>query len=260
MKPSTSYIPSTNVAVLCVGDPGSGKTRLGMSFPDPGVLDCDGNLASAVRIAKGKPFQLSEVMKDDNGVEVPEHLRWSRAMQETKLLLASPLTKSFFLDGLSNLCRWGLVYAESELVKAGINVKKEYLAKYQSFIPLLSNYIAMLRVPGKYVCVSCHQTMEKDDLSGTIRYELDIPGRLKNTMGGQFSDVWGMSSIANPSDTKIGAKYIVRTKPSGYHVNLKTSLDMEPSIDITGKDLTDIWTLLSPRLSASTPPAQTQTK
>lgn len=252
MKPSTSFTPSASVAILCVGDPGSGKTRLGMSLPDPGILDCDGNLASAVRVSANKKFFYAQPFVTDDGKEVPEDQRWLRAVAQTKELLTSPETKSFFLDGLGNLCRWGLIYAEAELVRAGINIKKEYLAKYMSFIPLLTNYITMLRIPGKLVMVSVHQTMEKDELSGSIRYELDIPGRLKNTLGGQFTDVWGMSSLADPG-SKVGAKYLVRTKPSGFHVNLKTSLDLEPSIDITGKTPGEIWTLLAPKLSTPAP-------
>lgn len=252
MKPSTSFSTTGSAAVLVVGDPGSGKSRLSMACPYPGILDCDGNLASAVRVAPAKPFLFSQPFVTDDGREVPEVDRWKRAVDETKLLLSSPNTKSFVLDGLSNLCRWGLVYAENELVKAGINIKKEYLAKYGAFISLLSNYITMLRIPGKLVMVTVHQTMEKDELTGSIRYELDIPGRLKNTLGGQFTDVWGMSSVADVG-SKVGAKYIIRTKPSGFHVNLKTSLDLEPAIDITGKTPDDIWRVLEPKLSINIP-------
>jgi len=252
VKPSTSYISSTNVAVLCVGDPKSGKTRLAMAFPDPGILDCDGNLASAVRVSSGKKFMFSTPYVDDAGKEVPEVDRWNLAVKETKALLSSPETKSFVLDGLSNLCRWGLIHAENELVKAGINIKKEYLAKYQAFIPLMSNYITMLRIPGKFVVVNVHQTMEKDAITGRTSYKLDIPGRLADTLGGQFTDVWGMESAADPSNTKTGAKYSIRTKPSGYHINLGTSLDLEPSINITDKTPDQIWALLSPKLSTAT--------
>lgn len=252
MISSTNYRSDKSVAILVAGDPGSGKTRLAMAFPRPGILDCDGNLSSAVRVAKDKPFVYSQPFRTDDGKEVPEVDRWNRAVSETKLLLSSPDTESFVLDGLSNLCRWGLVHAENELTKSGINVKKEYLAKYQAFIPLLSNYITMLRIPGKYVVVNVHQNMEKEELAGQIRYVLDIPGRLANNLGGQFTDVWGMTAQADPS-SKVGAKYLIRTKPTGFHVTLKTSLELEPSIDITGKNPTEIWALLSPKLSINNP-------
>lgn len=251
MIASSQFVSKKAVAILCVGDPKSGKTRLAMSFPRPGILDCDGNLGSAIRVAGGKEFLVSQPFATDDGKEVPVNERWPRAVDETKKLLASPDTQSFILDGLSNLCQWGLAYCEVELTKAGIDIKKEYLAKYQRFIPLMSNYITMLRIPGKFVIVNVHQTMDRDDITKSVRYELDIPGRLKNTLGGQFTDVWGMSSTADSSNTTIGAKYEIRTKPSGFHVNLGTSLDLTPSINITGKTPQEIWTLLEPKLSVN---------
>lgn len=223
-----------------------------MSCPTPGILDCDGNLASAVRVANGKPFFFAEGFRDDNGKEVPEVDRWNHCVKETKALLTHPETKSFVLDGLSNLCRWGLIHTENELQKAGINIKKEYLAKYQSFIPLLTNFITMLRIPGKLVVVNVHQITEKEELTGRISYKFDIPGRMADNLGGLFTDVLAISSSADPG-SKIGAKYSIKTKPTGLHVNLGTSLDLEPSIDITGKTPSEIWTLLQPKLSPNVP-------
>lgn len=249
----STYQLNAAPAILSVGDPGSGKSRLAFSLPNLGILDCDGNLGSAICACPTKDFEFEQPFRTPDGKEVPEVERWTRACTQTKALLTNPKVKSFTLDGLSNLCRWGLIYAEDALIKSGINVKKEYLAKYQSFIPLMSNFITMLRIPGKLVMVSVHQTMEKDELTGSVRYELDIPGRLKNTLGGQFTDVWGMSSLPDPG-SKVGAKYLIRTKPSGFHVNLKTSLDLEPSIDITGKGPDDIWKLLEPKLSVNIVP------
>lgn len=252
MKSHTDFRPAAALAILNVGDPGAGKTRLAFSFPTPGILDCDGNLASAVRASPTKAFYYSQPFVDDSGKEVPEVDRWNKLIKDSKEMLLKPEIKSIVLDGLGKACVWGLVHAENELIKAGINIKKEYLAKYAAFIPLLTNYITMLRVAGKPIIVNVHQIMEKDELTGSVRYVLDIPGRLASTLGGQFTDVWGMSSQPDPS-SKIGAKYFIRTKPTGFHVNLKTSLDLEPSIDITGKSPDDIWKLLEPRLSVNQP-------
>jgi len=259
MKPSTSFTPAANVAILIVGDPGTGKSNLIMSAPTPGIIDCDGNLGSAVRRATGKKFFYSQPFRDDANIEVPEVDRWRRAMTETVAMLKHPEIETIVIDGLSNLCRWGLVHVEAELVKAGINTKKEYLAKYQSFIPLLSNFITTLRVPGKFVMVTVHQIADKDEILGRTRFFLDIPGRLAETLGGQFTDVWGTESTPDPSNTRTMAKYSIRTKPTGYHVNLKTSLDLEPSINVTDKSPDQIWSLLSPKLSANQPKTTTVT-
>ena len=253
MKSSTEFLPDKAVAVLCVAEPKSGKTRLAMSFPRPGILDCDGNLTSAVRVAGDKPFVYSQPFVTDDGREVPESDRWMRAVNETKAMAIRPDVETIVIDGLSNLCRWGLIYAEAELVRAGINVKKEYLAKYASFISLMSNFITMLRIPKKFVVVNVHQTLEKEELSGRIKYKLDIPGRLADNLGGQFTDVWAMDCVPDPG-SKIGAKYFIRTKPTGYHPTLGSSLEMEPSIDITGKTPQETWELLAPKLSFNNKP------
>lgn len=260
MKSSKDYKPNSNVAVLIVGDPGSGKTRLGMAVPRPAILDCDGNLRSALRLDPSKEFVISTGFLKDDGTEVPIEQRWTHCTNEVKLLLKSMLkgeADCFFLDGLSNLCRWGLIHAEKKLEEAGINVRKEYLAKYQSFIPLLTDFITTIRIPQKPVFVTVHQVTDKDEF-GRMRYYLDIPGRLAETLGGQFTDVWGMFSTPDPTNAKTLSKYEIRTRPSGYHVNLKTSSDFEPAINITDKSLGEIWKTLEGKLSINLTAAGTK--
>lgn len=251
MKPSTSFIPNTGLSILCIGDPGAGKTRLGMAFPNPWFLDNDGNLNSAARLAGTKKWFFSSGYKDDAGVEIPEADRWNHCVRETKLALTNPEVHTIVIDSWGPLCAWGLAHAEAELRKAGIDVKKEYLAKYNAFIPLMTGFITMLKIPGKYVIVNAHQIMEKGELTGTLSFILDMPGRSAFTLGRLFSDVWVMSATANPTDTKHAAKYELCTKPTGFHVAPKTSLDLPPRLDLTGKNPDQIWSFLSPQLSTT---------
>jgi hypothetical protein len=253
MLPSTQFIPSQNVAVLCVGFPGTGHTRLGMAFPDPGILDCDGNLRSAIEVSQGKKFWVAQGFAKDDGTEIPEDQRWTKVCNDLVEMIKHPEVKTIWVDGLSNLCRWGLVHAEKQLIAGGINVKKEYLAKYQAFIPLLSNFITTLRIPKKFVFVTVHQTLEKGELDGRVYYKLDIPGRLADTLAGQFTDAWGVEASPDPGSV-VGAKYKVNTKPTGYHVALKTSVDLPPVFDVTGLSPNDVWTKhLAARLMPKTP-------
>ena len=71
-----------------------------------------------------------------------------------------------------------------------------------------------------------------------------MPGSLSENFGGFFSDVWAMNS------SNIGGKikYELFTKPSGFHINLGTSVDLPPSIDVTDKTPDQVWTVLSPKL------------
>ena len=249
MKSSTSFTTTSSVAILCVGEPKSGKTRLMMSFPTPGIIDCDLNLNSAVRIANGKEFYYSQPSIDEKtSLEVPVEKRWPIVVEETKKMILDPNIRTICVDGLSILSEWLLAYCEAELIKGGINVQKEYLAKYQRFGILMPQYISMLRCAGKLVFVTCHQSMDKEEGTGRVRYFLAIPGQLKDRLGGLFSDVWAMSST--PAGATV--KYEIRTKPTGYHVNLGTSLDLLPSIDITNKSLDEMWGTLSGKLSSGT--------
>ncbi len=260
MKPSSAYTPTIAPAVLVVGDPGSGKTRLCMALPRPAILDCDGNLHSALRINPTKEFVISEGFRKDDGTEVAETDRWSHCMTETKQLLGAVATgkaDTVFVDGLSNLARWGIAHAENELIKAGINMKKEYLAKYQSFIPLLTQFLVMIRIPKKPVFLTVHQTTDKSEF-GALRFYADIPGRLSETIGGMVTDVWGMRASPDPQNLKTMAKYEIYTKPSGYHPNLKTAFDFTPVINITDLSPEQIWKLLEPKLSINTTKQTTQ--
>lgn len=245
MKSSADYKPSHSIAILCVGNPGTGKTRLMMSLPTPGILDNDLNLNSAVRVSGGKKFFFTQPSMDDNGKEIPEHLRWLAVEKEVKAMILHPEIQSICIDGLTALSRWCLAYAEHQLIAAGINVKKEYLSKYANFINLMTNFVNMCRIGGKIVFMSCHQTADKNDLTGAWYYNLSIPGQLKDNLGGLFTDVWGTSTQTLGDDVK----YFINTRPTNLHVALKTSFDLAPKIDVTNKSPDAIWRELEPKLS-----------
>lgn len=240
-----------------------------MGFPTPGIIDCDLNLNSAVRVSSGKPFFFAQpsIIADDAeaafinkciptapltlhpGDEVPVERRWLVVEKEVKAMLVNPEVKTICIDGLTVLSRWLLDYCEGELIRAGINVKKEYLSKFQNFITIMTRFITLLRVGGKIVFVTCHQTADQNDLTKAWYYALAIPGQLKDTLGGLFTDVWGTSTTTIGDDVK----YWLSTRPTNLHVGLKTSFDMLPKYDITGKNPDDVYRLLSPRLSINVP-------
>lgn len=269
MKSSVTFQPTKHIAILCVGNPGTGKTRLMFGFPAPGIIDCDLNLNSAVRVAGNKQFWFAQpsILADDAevafvnkciptsplqlkiGDEVPLDRRWLVVEKEVKAMLLNPEIKTICIDGLTVLSRWLLEYCEAELIRAGINIKKEYLAKFQNFITIMTKFITMLRIGGKYVFVTVHQTADQNDLTKAWYYSLAIPGQLKDTLGGLFTDVWGTSTAIIGDDVK----YFINTRPTNLHVALKTSFDMLPKYDITNKSPSDIWTTLSPKLSFNLP-------
>lgn len=265
MKSSNDYKPAASVAILCVGNPGTGKTRLMFGFPTPGIIDCDLNLNSAVRINAGRQFFFAQpsILSDQAecefvnrciptaplslkvGDEVPNDRRWLVVEKEVKAMLANPEIKTICVDGLTVLSRWLLDYCEAELVRAGVNIKKEYLSKFQNFITIMTRFITLLRVGGKTVFVTCHQTADQNDLTKAWYYSLAIPGQLKDNLGGLFTDVWGTATTVVGDDVK----YWINTRPTNLHVSLKTSFDLAQKYDVTGKTPDQVHALLAPKLT-----------
>lgn len=247
MKSNQQYSPTHSIAILAVGEPKTGKTRLLMCFPTPGIIDCGMNLNSAVRVAQGKEFYYSQPSLSDEGKEIPLGDRWNNAVKETKAMLIDPRIKTVCIDDLGVLCTWLIEHIVNENKRAGTNkTGKMELRDYGDLARLLRDYISMLRIGGKIVYVSSHQTADKDDLTGAMRYALAIPGQSKDTLGGLFTDVWATRATPQGGGK---VKYEICTRPTGFHVALGTSFDLPPTLDVTDKDPAAIWQVLEPKLS-----------
>lgn len=248
MKSSTQYTLKHSCAILLVGEPKTGKTRLTMSFPDPWFLDLDMNLASAIRVASGKTFFFDQPSLNDDGTERPREARWNACVDATKAAILDPRVKTIVIDGLGVLCEYLIEHIISEGKKSGTNkTGKMELQNYGDLARLLRGYVMMLRSSGKIVLVTSHQTADKDDLTGALRYALAIPGQSKDTLGGLFTDVWATTGMS----AGLGKyKYEIRTRPTGFHVSLGTSFTLDGAIDVTDKSPTQIWSVLEPKINA----------
>lgn len=243
MKPSTAYNTKQNFSLLLVGEQKSGKTNIMFAFPDPYILDCDRNLARAVRFAKDKKFFFDDPYADDKGIEVPEATRWTNAVKGLKEAAKSPDIKSICIDGLAALADMLIAHIMAEALKSeGKKLDRLRIQDYQPLKTLLTSLIMGLRSTGKYIVVTSHQKADKDELTGRLRYTLNIPGSLSENFGGFFSDVW--AAVSRPGAS--GTVYELHTKPTGFHVNLGTSLALDAKpLDITNKSPDDIWKLLN---------------
>ena len=243
MKSSDQYNTKQNFSLLLVGEPNSGKTNTIMSFPDPYILDVDRKLGSAVRRAKGKKFWFDDPYVDDAGKELPDIDRWKRAITCLKAAGASPEVKTIVIDGLAALADMLVVHIMNEALKSeGKKLDRLRIQDYQPLKTLMTSLIMGLRSTNKYIVVTSHQKADKDELTGRLRYTLNIPGSLSENFGGFFSDVWATVSRPGPN----GTVYELHTKPTGFHVNLGTSLALDAKpIDVTNKSPDDVWKLLN---------------
>lgn len=248
MKSSETYRPAANLAILLVGEQKSGKTGIAGSFPDPYFLDLDKNLDSFVRVAGGKRFWFDT---PTDGLDLTDPVQAAKvyptAMAQLKAAALDPTIRTLVIDSLSTLCNHMAVYIMSEAARIeGKKVDQLRIQDYGTIMSLLNKLVAFLRATNKIVIVTSHQSWDKDDVTGAVRYTLAIPGQMKHNLGAFFTDVWG-TMVEQAGGGKV--KYTIRTRPSGYHVALGTSIRALPaSIDVTDKTPAQIWDLLKPQL------------
>jgi len=266
VKDSTSFLTTGNLAVLVVGEPKSGKSSLELAFPDPGIIDIDMNLASAVRRlgAQRKPFKYTQpaVIEGAEGSTIirPPAARWGHTVAETKALIADPSVKTIVVDSLGGLSQYLIDHILNEATLSGTSkvktagmipgerVAQMEIQHYGDFARLMRMYVTMVRSSGKYFVMTSHQSGDTDEVTKAIRYVLAIPGQLKDTLGGLFTDVWATS--VTPYGLGLH-KYEIRTKPTGFHVALGASFPIDAAIDVTNKTPQEIWGILEPKISAN---------
>lgn len=251
MKSSSSYTIASSLAVLLVGDQKTGKTNVAMAFPDPYFLNVDRNLDSAVRVAGDKRFFYDDpTVEEINGkeVRVEDHLVYPRAMELLKRAAISPEVRTLVIDSASTLSLFMASHVLAEVSRMeGKKVERLRIQDYGSILSLFQRHITMLRSSGKIVIVTSHQTYDKDEMTGALNYTLAIPGQMKFNFGAFFTDVWGMTAEPGPQGK---TDYRIRTRPTGRHVALGTSVRTMPA-DIKITDLTpsEVWSKhLSPML------------
>jgi hypothetical protein len=255
MKSANDFNLKPSLAVLLVGEQKTGKTRTMFAFPDPWILDIDRNLTSGVRVSKGKNFWFDDPYTDAAGKlisedpkEIPnkQSTHWARAVDLIKLAAKAPEVKALCIDGLAGLCDMlvsHIIYCA--LKDEGKALDRLRIQDYQPLKTGLTSLIMGLRNTGKVIVFTSHQKADKDELTGRIRYTLNMPGSLNENFGGFFTDVWATHA------SNIGGKlkYEILTRPSGLHVSLGTSFDIPAAIDITDKDPAAIWSILAPKLT-----------
>lgn len=259
MKTSDQLPAQSFLALLLVGEPKVGKTSLCLAFPKPFVLDIDHNLDGPRRRAVGKKFFYDDPSIGADGKELPDHARWNRSMELLKEAAKSADVETIVIDSLTGLCDDLVYHVLKEVEKLeGKKLDRPRIQDYYSVKDLLSRFAVWLRAVSKtkHVVVCAHQKADKDDATAATRYSLNIPGQQAQSWGSYFTDVWGMTATTASGKTK----FEIRTKPTGFHVSLGTSLaDMASAIDVTDKTPEQIWALIFPHLSVAKTAAANQT-
>lgn len=232
MNTLTSYDPSTNLCILLLGQPKTGKTIMAAHFPAPYILDMDNNLGGPARwLRKNRPAIAASLKFDTipvrDGKPVPPEEQWVRAIDCTKAAVADDSIRTIVIDTLTTLdralCDHILFSDNPGNFRSG--KAKMQIQHYGEFARIMTTFIMSLNRCGKNVIINAHEEVEEGEMSKTERvYRPAISGKLKHTIGALMTDVWRTEAEPFGIDK---TNYNVRVRPTAYH-KLGTSLDLPP--------------------------------
>jgi hypothetical protein len=244
MKKSSSYNKNDKFGLLLIGVPKSGKTNLALAFPKPAVLDCDGNLAGAMRRGAGD-FLFENPNVDDNGKELTPSMRWQKCCKFMSDAIKLPKSEceTIIIDGLSIMANYLIdsLSQNSKLIVGGEKVMDQSL--WQPFRNKMQTLMLQGRACDKLFIVTAHETVVQDQGTGNVvGYRPLIPGQLKDNLAGLFSDCWRTETKAK---TK-GSEYLVRVQPRTM-MQIGNSLGItDIELDVSNLSPTEVWTKLAP--------------
>jgi hypothetical protein len=223
MQRSDSYTPNLSFALLLLGPPKLGKTTFALQFPKPYIADCDNNLsgpAEFIRLNNLPPFAYDTINVDDKGREVDPKQRWARLTTCLKTAVADPSIHTVIIDSLTSISEYLI-----EHVLASEGQKQMRIQDWQPFQFMMKRLVTFLRTTGKLIIFTAHESVEKDEVDGILKYFVMVPTKMSNTFAGMFSDAWRME--CQQAGDKY--KYQIRTKPT-VRFSLGTSIQTLPPI------------------------------
>ena len=263
MKEASNYNMTAAFALLLIGVPKAGKTVFATCFPDPWVLDCDNNLAGAVRYHRdaGSPlttfwYDDPQLIELDEGGTKPREAkdRWSFCMKAIGEAIKSPEPRTIIVDGLSLLATYleSHILANSQqgngmkdLIIAGEKVMNQ--SHWNPFKSMMMRFVMACRSAGKPFIMTCHETTETNEDGGVIAYRPLISGQLRGNLAGLFTDCWRTETSVVQADKlhPLGVKYSVRFQPRNM-MQIGNSLAIKAAeLDITNKSRVEVWKTLS---------------
>jgi hypothetical protein len=246
MSKSLTADPPKDFCLMLVGSAGSGKSTLAARFPAPFFLSLDKNLRgpAAVMVSENKTDITYEdnFDKDDEGKAIPPGLQFKRFADVLAKACQDPYVKTIVLDNTTLL---------SDLIMNDILLqqgrKTPEIRDWGLYGAAWKQLLAKLRLCGKNVIVISHERLEKDELDGTLKYFLAVPGQTADLLPTLVTDVWR----CEVEEQLVGRerKHVrqVRTIQSQRHAHLKASTPSMPTVfPATTENVNKVLATLTP--------------
>jgi hypothetical protein len=199
--------------ILLYGETGTGKSYLASSLPQPGYLlnfdDCETDYS--------KPNMQWWVTPEIYNKQTPIQQRWMLLRQDLNKLQSGKIGdvefKSLVLDSTTSLSRLALEHALALNKSRGPDGGPIWNVHRSMAKNLVEEVIGnVLAFPG-IVCVIGHPEIVKHELTGEIKGQLNLPGKLTVEVPSMFDEVW----ITTATKTKEGIAYEVSFVPTGFY-------------------------------------------
>jgi hypothetical protein len=256
MNPATDYKPEQSFALMLIGPPKAGKTTFALNFPDPYILDCDNNLAGALRYHNHSKNPIKFWFDNPGNEPLPEK-RWGFCVKALKEAVQHPEVKTIFVDGLTLMAYYLEKHILANSTSGGSNAMKDLIiagekcmnmSHWMPFKNLMSQLVMACKCSGKLFVMSCHEQTEHAESGAVIGYSPLISGSLRQNIAGYFTDVWRCET----NNTPTGADYSVRFVPRSL-MQIGNSLNIkDKDMKVTGLTRAQVWAKLSTYLQLPT--------
>lgn len=240
MYPINNYAKESHLRLLLQGSPGSGKSTLACHFPSSYIADLDINLGGPIRYLQESngpmPLGYDIIGRSEDGKEVPVKDCFQRLLTKLEAALKEPTVQTIVIDSATKLSD----YIIAEVLRT--QGKSEMtLSLWGFYLQVWKKLITQLSAQRKHLVLTCHESVEKDEIDQTLRYFVSVPGSMRFIIGSMFTDVW-RCEVSTTTGPNPKYTFQVRTMPD-YRYQLKNSLSLPPIFKFD-------WQMVQSRLAA----------